>query len=79
MLSLEKETTYGGLQEILTKELNIDPPRQKIKYGFPPKELKPPEEGKEEEALPLQHGDRITVEILPDPNEGNLSYFSTSV
>ena len=72
MLSLEKETTYAGLQEILAKELSVEPPRQRIKYGFPPKELKPPAEGKEEEPLPLQHGDRITVEVLADPTEGIL-------
>ena len=72
MLSLEKETTYAGLQEILAKELSVESPRQRIKYGFPPKELKPPAEGKEEEPLPLQHGDRITVEVLADPTEGIL-------
>ena len=69
MLTLEKETTYAGLQVILTRELDVAAPRQRIKYGFPPKEMRPPTEGREGDPLPLQHGDRITVEILPDPNQ----------
>ena len=27
--------------------------------------LNPPEEGKEEEPIPIQHGDKVMVEVLP--------------
>ena len=36
----------------------------RFRYGFPPRELHPPNEGLEEDPLPLQHGDRIMVEHL---------------
>ena len=35
-----------------------------IRYGFPPHELQPPEEGHENDPVPLQHGDRVMVEHL---------------
>ncbi|CAI9549946.1 unnamed protein product, partial [Staurois parvus] len=44
--------------------LDIPPYLQCIRYGFPPKELLPPKDGFENEPVPLQHGDRVTVEIL---------------
>lgn len=34
------------------------------RYGFPPRELHPPDEGHEEVPVPLQHGDRVMVEHL---------------
>ena len=34
------------------------------RYGFPPCELHPPDEGREEDPVPLQHGDRVMVEHL---------------
>ena len=34
------------------------------RYGFPPRELHPPDEGHEEDPVPLQHGDRVMVEHL---------------
>ena len=34
------------------------------RYGFPPRELHPPDEGHDEDPVPLQHGDRVMVEIL---------------
>ncbi|XP_013409530.1 deubiquitinating protein VCIP135 [Lingula anatina] len=69
MLSLPGSITYAALQEKISTELHIPPTSQRIRYGFPPRELHPPEDGKEEEPLPLQHGDRVTVEILKDDNE----------
>lgn len=35
-----------------------------FRYGFPPRELHPPDEGHEEDPVPLQHGDRVMVEHL---------------
>lgn len=43
------------------------PKYQKIRYGFPPHVLHPPEEGKEQEPIPVQHGERVIVEVLPPP------------
>ena len=34
------------------------------RYGFPPRELHPPDEGHDEDPVPLQHGDRVMVEHL---------------
>lgn len=34
------------------------------RYGFPPRELHPPDDGHEEDPVPLQHGDRVMVEHL---------------
>ncbi|KAE8598926.1 hypothetical protein XENTR_v10016992 [Xenopus tropicalis] len=73
MLTLKSSTTFSELQEGIAKELAIPPHLQSIRYGFPPKELVPPKEGLENEPVPLQHGDRVTVEILkgkekPQPN-----------
>ncbi|XP_053322977.1 deubiquitinating protein VCPIP1 isoform X2 [Spea bombifrons] len=64
MLTLKSTTTFTELQEGIAKELDIPPYLQCIRYGFPPKELLPPMDGMENEPVPLQHGDRVTVEIL---------------
>ncbi|KAM4027858.1 deubiquitinating protein VCPIP1 [Anomaloglossus baeobatrachus] len=64
MLTLKFSTTFAELQEGIAKELDIPPYLQSIRYGFPPKELLPPTDGMENEPVPLQHGDRVTVEIL---------------
>ncbi|XP_068093561.1 deubiquitinating protein VCPIP1 [Hyperolius riggenbachi] len=64
MLTLKSSTTFSELQEGIAKELDIPPYLQSIRYGFPPKELLLPKDGMENEPVPLQHGDRVTVEIL---------------
>ncbi len=74
MLTLEGDTTYASLQSRLELELGVPPASQRIKYGFPPRELKAPNEGNEEEDLPLQHGDRVTVEVLPEVKKGTFSF-----
>ena len=67
MLTLEGELTYAALQEKISASIDVSPDRQKIKCGFPPRELLPPATGQEDTPIPLQHGDRITVEITPPP------------
>ncbi|MEE6463836.1 hypothetical protein FKM82_006072 [Ascaphus truei] len=64
MLTLKSSTAFSELQEGIAKEFDIPPYLQCIRYGFPPKELAPPKDGMENEPVPLQHGDRVTVEIL---------------
>ncbi|MGH0128834.1 UNVERIFIED_CONTAM: hypothetical protein FKN15_036380 [Acipenser sinensis] len=69
MLTLQTVTTFSQLQNSIAKEFSVPPALQCIRYGFPPKELSPPKEGMENEPVLLQHGDRVTVEILKDPRE----------
>ncbi len=73
MLTLDATISYQALRERLQQEFEVPLDRQKIKHGFPPRELHPPGEGESmEEPVPLQHGDRITLEILPDPQTGKV-------
>ncbi|XP_006634063.2 deubiquitinating protein VCPIP1 [Lepisosteus oculatus] len=69
MLTLQVETTFAALQESLAREFAVPPAQQCIRYGFPPKELLPPGAGREDEPVPLQHGDRVTLEAVRDPQE----------
>uniref|UniRef100_A0A2K6GPG0 ubiquitinyl hydrolase 1 n=1 Tax=Propithecus coquereli TaxID=379532 RepID=A0A2K6GPG0_PROCO len=69
----KSSTTFFELQESIAREFNIPPYLQCIRYGFPPKELIPPQAGMEKEPVPLQHGDRITIEILKSKAEGGQS------
>ena len=64
MLTLGIDTTFSQLQESIERELGIPAGQQKVRHGFPPKELHPPESGKENEPVPLQHGDKVMVEKL---------------
>ncbi|XP_038246210.1 deubiquitinating protein VCPIP1 isoform X1 [Dermochelys coriacea] len=73
MLTLKSTTTFVELQESIAREFNIPPYLQCIRYGFPPKELLPPKEGMENEPVPLQHGDKIIIEIFKGKEEGSLS------
>ncbi|KAK1172751.1 hypothetical protein AOXY_G5409 [Acipenser oxyrinchus oxyrinchus] len=69
MLTIQTGTTFSQLQNSIAKEFSVPPDLQCIRYGFPPKELSPPIEGMENEPVPLQHGDRVTLEILKDPRQ----------
>lgn len=63
-LTLHAATTFAELQKSVAKQLGVPPEQQLIRYGFPPKGLAAPREGEENEPVALQHGDRVTVEIL---------------
>lgn len=67
MLTLEKDLTFGDLQQMIQTAVNVPPKRQKIRVGFPPKELKPPADSDRDQIINLQHGDKIALEVLPDP------------
>ncbi|XP_028328598.1 deubiquitinating protein VCIP135 [Gouania willdenowi] len=69
MLTLQSHTTFSELQRSITNQFGVLPLQQFIRYGFPPKELVPPKDGAENEPVALQHGDRVTVEILRGPEE----------
>lgn len=64
MLTLQANTTFSELQKSIAKQFNVPPSQQCIRYGFPPKELLPPRDGEENEPVLLQHGDRVSVEIV---------------
>uniref|UniRef100_A0A1A8LZT1 ubiquitinyl hydrolase 1 n=1 Tax=Nothobranchius pienaari TaxID=704102 RepID=A0A1A8LZT1_9TELE len=64
MLTLPAHTTFSDLQSSIANQFGVLPAQQCIRYGFPPKELGPPKDGEENEPVVLQHGDRVTVEIL---------------
>ncbi|XP_026993689.1 deubiquitinating protein VCPIP1 isoform X1 [Tachysurus fulvidraco] len=70
-LQLQANNTYAELQEAITQAFNLQPHQQGIRHGFPPRELPPPPPEHQDLPVALQHGDRITVEVLkervPDP------------
>ncbi|XP_059915142.1 deubiquitinating protein VCPIP1 [Gadus macrocephalus] len=80
MLTLQAHTTFHELQRSIAKEFSLPTSQQCIRHGFPPKELTPPKSGEETQAVALQHGDRVVVEILraPEQKQGPVSRFSGS-
>lgn len=68
LLSLEKDVSFEELQALITKKLGIPANRQKIRMGFPPRQFTP---ATKNEQVPLNHGDRLEVEILPDFDAGS--------
>uniref|UniRef100_A0A3Q3WH10 Deubiquitinating protein VCPIP1 n=1 Tax=Mola mola TaxID=94237 RepID=A0A3Q3WH10_MOLML len=69
MLTLQAHTTFSELQRSIASQFGVPPAQQCIRYGFPPRELAPPKDGEENEPVALQHGDRVTVEILRGPED----------
>ncbi|KAL3842550.1 hypothetical protein ACJMK2_020546 [Sinanodonta woodiana] len=65
-LSLVKDVTYKELQKLIFQAVYVPADQQKIRIGFPPKVLDPPEV--ESQIIPLQHGDKVSLEILLDSN-----------
>ncbi|XP_056913214.1 deubiquitinating protein VCPIP1 isoform X1 [Takifugu flavidus] len=68
-LTLQASTTFAELQKGVARQFAIPPEQQCIRFGFPPKGLASPREGEENEPVALQHGDRVTVEILKGPDK----------
>ncbi|TNN32920.1 Deubiquitinating protein VCIP135 [Liparis tanakae] len=71
MLTLRLRTTFSELQASISGQFGVPPARQCIRHGFPPRELPPPAAGEEDEPAALRHGDRVTVEILRAPEDGD--------
>ncbi|XP_062611900.1 deubiquitinating protein VCPIP1-like [Saccostrea cucullata] len=65
MLTVEGQVNFKTLQDMIYKAVKVPPERQKIRIGFPPKELKRPSDSDINEPIPLAHGDKISLEILP--------------
>lgn len=56
---------FERLQDMIYKAVKVPPERQRIRIGFPPKELKRPSGSDLHEPIPLAHGDKISLEIIP--------------
>lgn len=65
MLTLTKDLTFAELQALIERAVDVPPAQQKLRRGFPPQELRAPAEGEEDQILPISHGDKILLEILP--------------
>ncbi|XP_061425634.1 deubiquitinating protein VCPIP1 isoform X2 [Lethenteron reissneri] len=63
-LTLLPSTTFAELRASVEREFGIPVTEQRIRFGFPPRELSAPAPGDEDRPLPLQHGERISVESL---------------
>ncbi|XP_019851334.1 PREDICTED: deubiquitinating protein VCIP135-like isoform X2 [Amphimedon queenslandica] len=59
-ITLKMEDTFHDFQIMIEKELGIPLSQQKLRWGFPPKELLAPEDPRA--PLPLSHGERVSVE-----------------
>lgn len=55
MLELAPPVLYSDLQAAIEKKLRIAPTNQRIRLGFPPKELRL----QPDEEVPLKHGDKV--------------------
>ncbi|XP_046335736.1 deubiquitinating protein VCPIP1-like [Haliotis rufescens] len=68
MLHLDSDVTFAQLQKLISDVLDIPPQQQRLRLGFPPRELKAGTE-----PVSLQHGDKLSVEILhPVPSTSRL-------
>ncbi|CAL1543504.1 unnamed protein product, partial [Lymnaea stagnalis] len=63
-LDLPSECTFLELQSLITDAVDVPSAKQKIRYGFPPRELKPPATPEGDYKVPIQPGDKITLDIL---------------
>ncbi|GBM38732.1 Deubiquitinating protein VCIP135 [Araneus ventricosus] len=66
----ENGISYTQLQEWIKDKFSIPIPNQRIKIGFPPKELEAPVNSTQ--PLPLKHGDRLVVENCPKQTANRL-------
>ncbi|XP_076331190.1 deubiquitinating protein VCPIP1-like [Tachypleus tridentatus] len=57
--------TFIQLQTWIQEKFGVEPAQQRLKWGFPLRELKPPCEERKNSLLPLAHGDKVTVEVQP--------------
>ncbi|KAK3102693.1 hypothetical protein FSP39_013188 [Pinctada imbricata] len=64
MLTLTKDITFRELQTLIEEKVSVPHDRQKIRLGFPPKELKAPPPGEEDAPISVAHGDKIMLEIV---------------
>ncbi|XP_063075896.1 deubiquitinating protein VCPIP1 [Engraulis encrasicolus] len=68
-LTLPERTNQAQLKAAVAEHFGVEPERQRIRVGFPPKLL--PQEAGPDAPVPLQHGERVSVEVLPAEEEMN--------
>ena len=61
-VTLTEEVTFSQLQQLVFNAIQIPPQNQKLRLGFPPKVLSAPAPGDTDAVVPLNHGDKISVE-----------------
>ncbi|KAL8614225.1 hypothetical protein ACOMHN_026442 [Nucella lapillus] len=61
-VTLTGDVTFTQLQQVVFNAIQIPAEHQKLRVGFPPKVLSAPGPGEEEKVVPLNHGDKISVE-----------------
>lgn len=73
-LDLPSECRFLELQSLICQAIKVPPPQQRIRHGFPPRELKPPATPAEDYKVPIQPGDKIMLDILvPQQGAGSTS------
>ncbi|XP_062386813.1 deubiquitinating protein VCPIP1 [Sardina pilchardus] len=68
-LTLQPRTNHTELQSAIAAAFAIPPARQRIRAGFPPRPLLPPADASDDTPVPLQHGERVSVEVLRTEEE----------
>uniref|UniRef100_A0A2C9M7I9 ubiquitinyl hydrolase 1 n=1 Tax=Biomphalaria glabrata TaxID=6526 RepID=A0A2C9M7I9_BIOGL len=63
-LDLPSECTFTELQSLISSSLGVTPTNQRIRHGFPPRELKPPPGSGSDFKVPIQPGDKIMLDII---------------
>ncbi|XP_005099775.2 deubiquitinating protein VCIP135 [Aplysia californica] len=69
-LDLPADCTFLQLQSLIASAAHVPPDRQRIRYGFPPRELKVPEGEWQDYKVPVQPGDRIMLDVVTAPSSG---------
>lgn len=64
-LTLSNTATFLDLQMMIEDELGVPSNCQRLRWGFPPKELRPSEDNA---PLTLSHGERVSVEWVGHPS-----------
>ncbi|XP_041927287.1 deubiquitinating protein VCPIP1 isoform X1 [Alosa sapidissima] len=72
-LTLQPRTNHAELQRAIAAAFSIPPGRQRIRAGFPPRPLPPPADASDDTPVPLQHGERVSVEVLRTEEESEVN------
>ena len=67
-MDLPSDCKFFELQALISSAVQVPPNRQRIRFGFPPRELKPPDDTTQDFKVPVQPGDKIMVDVIADEN-----------
>ncbi|XP_059161948.1 deubiquitinating protein VCPIP1-like isoform X2 [Physella acuta] len=68
-LDIPSECSFTELQKLIGIAVDVPPTNQRIRHGFPPRELKPPARAEEDYKVPIQSGDKVMLDIIHPPAE----------